>query len=294
MRGAVFMMLAMASGTISDAVVKAIAMHMNMGQLMLLRGIAASVLIWLFARRRGDLRPLSAVAHPMVLVRVFAEAGATITFLIALAALPLANVSAILQALPLAVTLGAALFLREPVGWRRWTAIGVGFAGVMIVVRPGFEGFAAESLLVLATVAFAAVRDLATRRIPPGIPSVFVSTVTAPAVAVVGLVLVFPLGGWQPVGALDLAGLLAAAVLLLLNYSFLVLAARIGEIAFVAPYRYAGLPLAMVLGFAAFGDVPDLFMILGAAIIVGSGLYALHRERIRARKLVAATPPLPR
>lgn len=294
MRGAMFMALAMASGAVSDTVVKAISAQMNMGQLMLLRGIAASVLIYLLARHRGALRPLSTVAHPMVLLRIFGEAAATVTFLIALAALPLANVSAILQALPLAVTMGAALFLGEQVGWRRWTAIAVGFSGVMIVIRPGFQGFASESLLVLATVAFAALRDLATRRIPEGIPSLFVSTVTAPAVAIAGAVLIVPFGGWQPVAFVDLAALVAAAVLLLFNYHFLVMAARVGEIAFVAPFRYTNLPCAMLLGLVVFGDVPDVFMIAGAAVVVGSGLYSLHRERIRARKLIAATPPLPR
>jgi drug/metabolite transporter (DMT)-like permease len=138
------------------------------------------------------------------------------------------------------------------------------------------------------------MRDLATRRIPEGIPSLFVSTVTAPAVAVLGAFMVGPFGGWQPVAAFDVLALVAAAVLLLINYQFLVLAARVGEIAFVAPFRYSNLPWAMLLGLLVFGDVPDLFMILGATIIVGSGLYALHRERIRARKLVSATPPLPR
>jgi drug/metabolite transporter (DMT)-like permease len=103
-----------------------------------------------------------------------------------------------------------------------------------------------------------------------------------------------PLGGWQPVAVLDLAALLAAAVLLLVNYHFLVLAARVGEIAFVAPFRYAGLPFAMLLGLVIFAEVPDEFMIAGAVIIVGSGLYSLHRERRLARKLIAVTPPLPR
>jgi drug/metabolite transporter (DMT)-like permease len=174
------MTLAMAAGAVSDTVVKSIAAEMNMGQIMLLRGVVATVLIWLFARRRGALRPLRVAAHPMVVLRSLGEIGATVTFLIALARIPLANASALLQAIPLAVTMGAALFLREPVGWRRWTAIAVGFMGVLIVVRPGMEGFTADSLLVLATVAFAAVRDLATRRIPHGVPSLFISTVTAP------------------------------------------------------------------------------------------------------------------
>jgi drug/metabolite transporter (DMT)-like permease len=293
-RGALYMTLAMGTGALSDTAVKALAVNMNMGQIMLLRGIAATVLITLLAYHRGALRPLSVVAQPMVVIRSLGEIGATVTFLIALARIPLANASAILQAIPLAVTMGAALFLREPVGWRRWTAIIVGFTGVLIVVRPGLEGFTVDSLLVLATVAFAAVRDLATRKIPPGVPSLFISAITAPAIALTGAVLVVPMGGWQPVATLDVVYLLAAALLLLVNYQFITMAVRVGEISFVAPFRYTNLPLAMVLGLFVFAEVPDVFMIAGAAVIVGSGLYALHRERRLARKLAATIPPVPR
>lgn len=288
------MTLAMATGGVSDTVVKALAAEMNMGQIMLLRGIAASILIWLFARQRGALRPMRVAAHPMVVLRSLGEIGATVTFLIALARIPLANASALLQAIPLAVTMGAALFLHEPVGWRRWTAIGVGFVGVLIVVRPGLEGFTTDSLLVLATVAFAAVRDLATRRIPPGVPSLFISTVTAPAIALTGALLLVPLGGWQPVTPVAGVQLLAAAVLLLVNYQFMTMAVRSGDLSFVAPFRYTNLPCAILLGLVVFGEVPDVFMIVGAAVIVGSGLYALHRERRLARALVTTTPPVPR
>ena len=293
LRSALYMTLAMGTGALSDTAVKALAANMNMGQIMLLRGIAATVLITFLAYHRGALRPLSVVAQPMVVIRSLGEIGATVTFLIALARIPLANASAILQAIPLAVTMGAALFLREPVGWRRWTAIIVGFTGVLIVVRPGLEGFTVDSLLVLATVAFAAVRDLATRKIPPGVPSLFISTITAPAIALTGAVLMVPMGGWQPVSTLDLVTLIAAALLLLVNYQFITMAVREGEISFVAPFRYTNLPLAMLLGLFVFAEVPDVFMIAGAAVIVGSGLYALHRERRLARKLAAAIP-LPR
>ncbi|MEZ5667215.1 MAG: DMT family transporter [Alphaproteobacteria bacterium] len=294
LRGAAFMTLSMASGTVSDTLVKALSAGMNMGQIMLLRGIAATVLIFLLAHHRGALRPLAAAFHPMVVLRSIGEVGATVTFLIALTHVPVADASAIYQSMPLAVTVGAALFLGEPVGWRRWSAILVGFAGVMIIIRPGFEGFSGWSLMILGSVGFGTLRDLATRRIPAGTPSLFISAVTAPAVAVTGAVLVVPLGGWQPVDLGMAAWLVGAAMLLLVNYQFITMAMREGDIAFVSPFRYTGLPFAMLLGFVVFADAPDLPMVGGAAIVVGSGLYMLHRERRLMRRVAVVTRPAPR
>jgi drug/metabolite transporter (DMT)-like permease len=162
LRGALFMSISMAGFTLNDAIVKGVLENMNVGQVMLIRGIFASALIAALAWHQNALAAPKAVLHPMVALRVVCEVGATISFVTALAYLPLANISAILQALPLAVTVGAALFLAEPVGWRRWLAILVGFTGVMIIVRPGYEGFNVYALSALLCVAFCAVRDLAT------------------------------------------------------------------------------------------------------------------------------------
>ena len=159
---------------------------MNMGQVMLVRGLFATALIPLLAWQLGALPAARDSFSARVICRVVGEIGGTVFFLIALAHLPIANVSAVLQALPLAVTMGAALFFGEKVGWRRWLAIAVGFAGVLIIVRPGFEGFQRLFALVLVCVVFCAFRDLATRRIPTDIPSLFVSTLTAAAVTICG------------------------------------------------------------------------------------------------------------
>ena len=292
--GAACMTLGMASGAVSDTVIKLLSGEMNMGQLMLLRGVVATLFIYLVARQRHALLPVRTALQPMVLLRSISEIGATVTFLIALSRVPVANASAIMQATPLAVTMGAALVLHEPVGWRRWTAILVGFVGVMIIIRPGAAGFTTDSLLLLVTVAFVVVRDLATRRIPPGVPSLFISTITAPAVALTGAILMVPMGGWTPVGAAELGWLAAAAVLLLANQQLITMAVRTGEIAFIVPFRYTHLPVAMVMGYLVFAHVPDIFMLIGGAIVVGSGLYAFHRERRLARRLASLSPPVPR
>lgn len=278
------MVVAMIGFTLNDAITKFSSESMNMAQVMLVRGAFASLFVGLLAWHRGALADPRAMLQPMVAVRVAGEAGATVSFLIALAHLPIGNVSAVLQALPLAVTMGAALFFGEGVGWRRWLAITVGFAGVLIIVRPGFEGFSAYSLLALASVVCCAVRDLATKRIPQAIPTMLVSTATALAMTVLGALLLSPMGGWTPMTGRATALLALAAVLVLIGYQFIIMAMRSGDISFIAPFRYTALLWSILLGLVIFGDIPDLPMIVGAAIIIGSGLYALYRERVVGRR----------
>lgn len=272
------MAIAMAGFTTSDAISKSVLESVNPGQMLLVRGIFATAMIVSLGLSQGVFKQMRHLADPVVALRSVAELFATLTFIFALAQMPLATVSAILQALPLAVTMGAALFLGETVRWRRWIAISAGFTGVMIVVRPGFDGFNSYSLLALTCVAFCAVRDLATRRIPQEVPTMLISAVTATVVTIVGGLLMFPLGGWRAMETTDVGLMAIAAVLLLIGYQFIIQSMRIGDISFVAPYRYTGLLWAITLGFVVFGDIPDSAMITGAIIIVSSGLYALYRE----------------
>lgn len=288
MRAALFMTVSMAGFTVNDAIAKDLASAMNMGQVMFLRGVFATLFITALAWHQGALSNMRLALQPLVLLRVACEVMATTTFLIALAHLPIANVSSVLQALPLGVTMGAALVYGETVGWRRWLSIVAGFAGVAIIVRPGLEGFSVYALSALACVGFCTVRDLATKRIPTEIPTLLISAATAVAVSVCGVLLVRPMGGWTPPGAFDLLLLACAAALLLVGYQFIIAAMRSGEISFVAPFRYTSLLFSILLGFTIFGDVPDLPMIIGSTIIVGSGLYMLYRERVVGRSKAAA------
>ena len=281
LRGAIFMCLAMAGFTVNDALVKSVTGVMNPGQIMLVRGVMTSVLVLLLARHFGAFRSLRLLLDPIVALRIVAEVVAAITYISALGEMPLANASAILQALPLAVTSGAALFLGEPVGWRRWLAILVGLAGVLIVLRPGPDGFNAASIAVAASVVAAAVRDLCTRRISPDVPSLFISATTAVIITLTGAVLVVPLGGWQPMSATSLLHLAAASLVLLVGYQCIVLAMRFGEIAIVAPLRYTSLIWSIGIGILFFSEKPDIWTMTGVGIIIVSGLYALARENKR-------------
>ena len=287
------MAAAMAGFTMNDAITKAVSSEMNFGEIMLVRGVVAIALVATLAWHQGALRPLRTLVMKPVALRVAGEVLGTVTFLAAIVHLPLANTAAIFQALPLAVTLGAALMFGEPVGWRRWLAITAGFIGVLIIVRPGVEGFSQFSLFALVSVVFCAVRDLATRRIPAQVPSLFITLVTTVTVTIAGAAIIIPLGGWTPPSPRALGLLTLAAVLLLIGYQCVIMALRSGDISAVAPFRYSALLWAMLLGYLVFGDVPDAMMVTGAAIIVLSGLYAFYRERIRARPVAARASGLP-
>lgn len=291
-RGALIMALAMASFTANDALVKAVTSSLNVGQIMFVRGLMTFVIAFLVARHMGALRNLRLLLQPMVLLRCLFEIIASLLYLTALRNIDLANASAILQSLPLAVTLGAALFLGEPVGWRRWTAIIIGFIGVLIILRPGPEGFTYAALLVAASVFVTAGRDLVTRRISSNLPSLSVTVLTTFVNTTIGGLLIVPLGGWQPLNW-ELFGFLAVAALLVLTgYQSIIIAMRSGEISFVAPFRYTSLLWAFVIGIFFFNERPDLWTYIGSAIVIGSGLYTFYRESRRrtaiARK--AATP----
>ncbi|AFL52682.1 drug/metabolite transporter (DMT)-like permease [Sinorhizobium fredii] len=286
-RGIVFMTLAMAGFSCNDALVKSVTGAMNTGQIMFIRGLMTTLMILVIAYRFGALRPVRTVFRPVIMLRIAMEALASLTYISALGQIPLANASAIMQALPLAVTLGAALFLGEPVGWRRWTAIVIGFLGVLIVLRPGPEGFTPAALTVVACVFFTATRDLCTRRIGSDVPSLFITVTTALVTTLVGGALIVPFGGWQPVSVTSFTNLAGASVLLMLGYQTIVLAMRDGDISVVAPFRYTGLLWAITIGIIFFSEAPDRWMLTGVAIIVGSGLYTFYRESLRGRQPVA-------
>ncbi|HMO08056.1 MAG TPA: DMT family transporter, partial [Paracoccaceae bacterium] len=205
-RGAAFMALAMAAFTGNDALMKQVTQHLPLMQAIVVRGVISGVMLAALAMATGGLRlGIGPADRGPVALRTLAEVGATLTFLTALIHLPLANISAILQALPLAVTLASALVFGDRVGWRRLSAIGVGFVGVVLIVRPGVEGFTVWSLVAVASVLCVVVRDLSTRRLTGVLPTSTVALYTAGAVTAMGAVGMAFGPGWQPVGGGDVA-----------------------------------------------------------------------------------------
>lgn len=287
-RGAAFMVASQAAFMANDTFVKIATGSLGIGQIMFVRGLFATALIALLAWRLGHIRPIGTAFTGAVALRIVGELGGTLFYLLALAKMPIANVQAVFQSLPLVITMSAALFLGEKVGPRRWLAITAGFVGVLIIVRPGMEGFNAFSLYVLASVASCAVRDLATRRIPGHVPSTFVSMLTSVAVTACGGLMVAGGAGWAPLTPALLLTLACASVLLLVGYNFIILTMRTGDVSFVAPFRYTALIWAIASGIFVFGNIPDLPMLVGSAIVVASGIYSLYRERVAGKSMPIA------
>ena len=277
--GALLMMASMAAFTLNDTLLKLTNGAVPLAQLLFLRGVLSSVLIYALARSLGALRfRVARRDWGLIAIRAAAEVGAAYFFVTALLNMPLANVTAVLQALPLTVAVGAALVFREPLGWRRMSAILIGFMGMLLIVRPGVDGFSLWSGYALMAVLCVTLRDLATRRLSVHVPSMTVTLASSLAVTV-SFGLASTLTDWVPV-TLPLAALIgAAAVFIIGGYFFSIRAMRVGEISFIAPFRYTGLVWALVLGWLVFGDWPTNLTLLGAGIVVATGLFTLYRER---------------
>ena len=288
LRGIILMVAAMAGFALEDMFIKLVAEDLPTGQIIAMLGLTGAGIFATWARLRGD--PLFAPAmfsRPMA-IRNLGEVVGSVSFVMAITLTPLSTASAILQATPLAVTLGAAVFLGAPVGWRRWTAILVGFAGVLMVVRPGLSGFVPASLLAVSAVAGLAARDLGTRVAPAAVSSIVLSGWGFGMLGLAGLLLL-PFGD-RPVLPVPLAfaGLGGALAVGVLAYLALTAAMRVGDIAVITPFRYARLLFALVLGMTVFGERPDGWTLAGAAVIIASGLYTLLREQQQRRAAVEA------
>jgi S-adenosylmethionine uptake transporter len=294
MRGALLMCLSMAAFTFGDAAIKATGGDLPLSQLLVIRGVLASTaLLWMAWYFNGLRLRLPKRDALLVGIRGLSESVAAYFFLSALLAMPFANVTALLQMLPLAVTLGGALVFREAVGWRRWTAIAIGFCGMLLIVRPGTDGFTGASIYALCAVLAVTVRDLVTRRISTQTPSLTVTFVCSV------MVTLFAAGwsfgqDWVAMTPRLTALVLLATTFIIGAYLFSVMVMRVGDVSFVAPFRYTGLVWALVLGFVVFGEWPDVLTIVGASIIVATGVFSLLREarlKRRVRRPVAPRQP---
>ena len=280
LRGAAYMAISMAAFTFNDVCVKLIAGEMPIMQIVFLRGILTTVLMAGLAVAMG-LRSLKIPRRDVWLVtaRTVAEVVAMVCFLYALIHMPLANLSAIMSALPLTVTIAGAVFLKEPVGWRRLSAILVGMIGVLLIIRPGGEGFNSYSLVALVAVFLITTREMFTRRFSDDVPSLAVAVITAGAVCIFGGIAMIP-QDWAAVTPRAGLFLAIASVFIIGGYLLSIMVMRVGEIGYVAPFRFTMLIWALVLGWFVFGEWPRNLTLIGAAIVVATGLFTLYRERV--------------
>ncbi|WP_265499875.1 DMT family transporter [Paracoccus beibuensis] len=288
-RAAMFMIGSMAMFAIEDAFIKTLTGGMPVWQLLAMTGVLGTGVFWMRLSRRGGRLWTRQLLHPMVVLRNLGEVIGAVSFVTALAIGELASTSAILQVLPLTLVLGAAVFLGEKVGWRRWASVAAGFAGVLLILRPGTAAFQPAMLWAVAGVAGLTLRDLATRRVPRDVASDQLSASAYAAMVPAGLIL-GAVGGQGAVlpDLLQMFLLAGTVVFGVLGYATLIAASRLGEASVVAPFRYTRLGFALLVAAVVFGERPDLPMLFGAGLIAAAGIYAMWREAGLGRRVRSA------
>ncbi len=279
LRGSLWMVAAMAGFAVEDMFLKSVTAHIPLGQALLIFGLTGAAFFALRAKRAGETLLHPALLSRPLLLRSSFEVAGRLFYSLAIALTPLSTASAILQATPLVVVAGAALLFGETVGWRRWTAIIVGFAGVLLILRPGAEGFTLLSLVTVAGMLGFAGRDLATRAAPPALSNRQLGVIGMAMLALAGAIILSVTGGARLPDPTALALLAGVIVFGIFGYNALTIAMRTGEVSVVTPFRYTRLVFAMILGILVFHERPDALTLAGSALIVASGLYTLSRTR---------------
>ncbi len=272
------MLLAGLAYIANDTLIKLASDHLPTGEIIFIRGSFGVAIMVGLVIATGAWRQLRWLGDRHVLARSISDMAATILYLVALFNMPIADISATYQIVPLMTTAAAAIFLGERVGWRRWIAIAMGFVGVINIMRAGGSGFDGFFLVALASMALIPLRDLVTRRLDAAAPTLLVVTGATVGVWLLGIVMTFSETWVQPT-VHDWTVLTIAGALLVSGHGFMVLAMRHGAVAVVAPFRYAVVVYAILIGYFVWGDVPDAYMLTGTAIVVATGLYSFRREQ---------------
>ena len=277
--GILLVIASMAGFTLEDMFIKQLSTTIPTGQILLILGASGALIFAFMARVKGHSVIAPHVWTRATVARALSEAVAALAFLTALALVPLSTVAAVFQATPLAITMGAALFLGEQVGWRRWSAIIVGFLGVLLIIRPGYSGFDSAIFFVLIAVLGVAARDLITRLIADNVPSTTVSFQGFASVFFAGIALLLIRSeALVPVTPLEGTYLAGTVIFGVAGYYAIVAAMRVGDASAITPFRYTRLLFSLIVGMVVFHERPDLPTLLGAAIIIGTGLYMFLRE----------------
>ncbi len=284
LKGILAILTGSAAFVINDAIVKLMTAELPSGEIIVVRGALATLLLAVSVLALGAWRPMSVLATPMMATRLLAAAAGTVFIVLSLRYAPLATVNTVLQVTPLLVTAGAAIFYGEHVGWRRWLAALTGFLGVLLIVQPGNAELGVAAFVVLAALACTTMRDLTTRGLERGIPSIFVAAASTAVVTLGGVLVAAFDSPWTMPTSEAWTWLWASAVCQLIANTVIIYALRTGEIAVVAPFRYVAAPLSILIGYWWWGDIPDALAWAGIGLVMAAGLYTLHRERSTLRQ----------
>jgi drug/metabolite transporter (DMT)-like permease len=276
----------MASFTVNDVLVKQLLQTYPVGEMIFVRGAICLVLIGAVVLAFGYTPQLRATMSRLVAARSLCDGLSTVGFIAALAHMPLANIAAVLQIAPLLITALSVMLYRELVGWRRWTAIGIGFIGALFLIKPVPSEFNVWAIVGAGSALASAVREIQTRRIGRAVPALVVAFWGTVGITLCGAVFA-SMEDWRMFNGGDLFHVSVAAVFLAIAIYLLALGFRDVDLSVVAPFRYSYLLTSALGGFLVFREVPDGWTVVGAVLIVGSGIYSLHRETVRRRSLTA-------
>jgi len=274
------MILAMAGFAFEDLFIKTLSAHLPVSEIIIILGSTGSIIFLIIALLQRAPIIHKDLLNRYVITRTVFELFGALFFVIAIALTPLSSASAILQITPLLVTIGAAVFFRENVGWRRWTAVLIGFIGVLLILRPGFGGFMPASIFALLGAMFLAGRDLATRAMEVKLPSVTIALYAFLAFGISGIFIMPFNSAMIALTSTDIMYFIGASVFGVIAYYSLVIASRIGEMSVISPFRYSRIVFAMLLSILVLKENPDSLTLIGATIIVVSGLYTFLRENV--------------
>lgn len=288
--GILAMLASVATFVTGDMLMRLAGETLPTGQTIVLRGVMATILIIGFAAATGLFRTLPQFLTPLVLLRGFLEGLISVLFIAALPLLPFAVITATTLASSLIATAIAALLRIEQVGVRRWAALAVGFVGVLTVLRPSPSDLHPAVLLVVGATVLIGARDVVTRHIKADTPTIVVALASMLLVTGAGSMLGVFETPWRWPTRHEGAILAIAACTVAFGNAMVITAFRKSDVAVIAPFRYTSIVIATVIGFVVWGETPDRWTVIGALMIVGSGLYTIWRERVRARQALARAP----
>ena len=273
------MMMSMACFAVEDTFIKLLSARLPATQILFSIGFGGALITLVLAIVLNVNLADKILLNKHVISRTIADLFGALSFTSAMVLIPMSLLASILQATPLFVTLGAAILLGEKVGWRRWSAIFIGFLGVIIILQPGYGSFQLASLLGLAAVLCLALRDVVTRDMATEIPTLTVTFYACLAMGSAGFI-AYPFFG-PPImpTTYETIILICAAIIGLTGYFLLVLATRKGDVSVIAPFRYSRLLFSLGLASLILGEKLTLPILLGGLLVVSSGIYTFGRER---------------
>ncbi len=293
LRGAALMVFSMGCFAIEDAMIKLLVETMPVGQIVSLTCLGGVIIFlgWFLIRGIPLWQP--EYLNPKVMLRSVFDTAGSFMFVTSLSLIPLTTASAVIQATPLVVAMGAALFLGQEVGWRRWLAIGIGFIGVLIIIRPGMEGFSFATLFAVGGMLGLAIRDLLTRALTVQLTGPQLATHTFMMIIPAGFLLCYLQGQSLIIPNSYEALLLFGCIIVgVVAYLAIVAATRAGNAGIISSFRYSRMVFALILGFIFFNETPDLATMTGVTIIIASGLFTLMREARLRRASLTQQPAL--